>query len=290
MATNVFTSPYDIKNEPLLKQQLIDRGFTFSSVAHAFWRAQRDSITITFYQSGKILIQGWGADQVAHEIMTGMEHIPLLEEFSGIQSWIGTDEAGKGDFFGPLVVAAVFSTQADLKKFMLAEVQDSKNLTDKKISAIARQLTHRFRHSIVLLAPEKYNQLYEQFGNLNSLLASVHADAIDKLLQHVQCDIVLSDKFANESLLIKALLDKGHRFKLVQKTKAEENPAVAAAAILARDRFLDYLSQLTATYHLEFPKGAAEKAVAIGRLFKQKYGLNQLVNVAKLHFKTIHNL
>jgi len=290
MAINVFSTPYDIRNESILKHNLQHQGFIFTNVAHAFWRAQRDKITITFYQSGKILIQGWGADQIAHEILSDMDHIPILEEFPGIQSWIGTDEAGKGDFWGPLVVAAVFSTKTELKKLMLAEVQDSKNLTDKKISIVARQLKKHFQHEIVLIAPEKYNQLYAQSCNLNSLLASVHAEAIDLLLQRVQCDLVLSDKFANESLLVNALLKKGRRIKLVQKTNAEENPAVAAAAILARNSYLEYLIQLSATYGMEFSKGSAEKAIATGRLFKQRFGSDQLSKVAKLHFKTINNI
>lgn len=200
-------------------------------------------------------------------------------------SLIGTDESGKGDFFGPLVIAGIFieGNQEDIIRSI--GVQDSKNLTDVQSKAIAIKLK-QYPHSVVVIGPEKYNSLYEKIGNLNKLLAWGHGRVIENLLTEVDCQNVLSDQFGNESLIKNALLEKGKSVNLMQRHRAEENIVVAAASILARAAFLNYMDKMSREFNVEIPKGANKKVVSIGKKLVSEYGSDVLVKVSKQHFKT----
>ncbi len=199
---------------------------------------------------------------------------------------IGVDESGKGDYFGPLVIAGVYVDAARSEALQAAGVRDSKTLSDKAIAAMAASIKSTCPHSIVLVGNERYNQLYSRIGNLNRLLAWGHARVIENLLAEVDCGVALSDQFANEGLIKNALLEKGQSIKLLQRTKAESNIAVAAASILARHAFVENINALGREFGLTFPKGASQATLKAARNFAQRFGRDQLVKVAKLHFKT----
>ena len=289
MNSNVFSTPMDTAREPDLKKFLQKKGFMFSAVNHAFWKAQHGGISVIFYRSGKLVIQGAGAVEFAQSFLEippqnqGLEHIPDLN------AWIGTDEAGKGDFFGPLVVAAVYVTKENVRNLVLLQVQDSKKMTDKKIQHVAAQIRQKFNYALKIIEPAEYNRIYQQYNNLNKLLARAHGDVITELIAKFNCDAVLIDKFGNETLLQDELQLKD-RTQLVQLERAEINPAVAAAAILARGSFVDALARLSQKYHIVLPKGAAEQVVTAGKQFIREHGQPNLKNVAKLHFKTANKL
>jgi ribonuclease HIII len=201
------------------------------------------------------------------------------------RSRIGIDESGKGDYFGPLVVAAVHVTpdiEPDLK---LMEVRDSKKISDGRVLEIARDLRQVCKHSIVAIGPQRYNELYAKIGNLNRLLAWGHARALENLLAQTDCDLAISDQFGDERYVLNALLEKGKRIQLVQRTKAEEDLAVAAASILARAEFLLRLKRLSEEVGTALPKGASNVELA-ARMVVKKHGKDRLGTVAKLHFKT----
>lgn len=286
MSQNVFSTYFDLNEEPILRKKLERQGFKFCKINYAFWQAKKDALSITFFNSGKLLIQGWGADRFATKFLAVREKINGLEHIENLESWIGTDESGKGDFFGPLTVAAVFVTREKLKDLILLEVQDSKSISDKKILTVAQKIKAGFSFATITIKPDHYNQLYQQYKNLNQLLAGAHAQAIERILNKVNCRVVLSDKFGDEALISNALLKKGRHVSLVQQTKAETNPAVAAASIIARAEFLNYLAQLSRKYKIDFPRGCSNQVIQTGKLFAKKYGLDQLEKVAKLHFKT----
>ncbi|MBH0197256.1 MAG: ribonuclease HIII [Nitrospira sp.] len=199
---------------------------------------------------------------------------------------IGIDESGKGDYFGPLVIAAVFvdaTTQGELK---LMEVRDSKKISDGRILEMAPDIKTICPHSVIAIGPQKYNELYAKIKNLNRLLAWGHAKALENLLERVPCERAISDQFGNERLILNALQDKGRTIVLEQRTKAESDLAVAAASILARAEFLLRLKRLSNEVGTTLPKGASPTVELAARMVIKKHGRDRLGHVAKLHFKT----
>jgi ribonuclease HIII len=196
---------------------------------------------------------------------------------------IGVDESGKGDYFGYLVVAAVYCK--DEKKLKELGIRDSKKIPDQSIRKLALQIKKICEFNIVKISPEKYNHLYKKFGSLNKLLAWGHARAIENLLSKVKCDNVIIDKFTDESVVKDSLMELGKKAKLVQNIKGESDVVVAAASILARDEFLATLRNLGRDIGLVLPKGATHVEETAKEIAK-KYGADMLENVAKIHFKT----
>ncbi len=198
----------------------------------------------------------------------------------------GTDESGKGDFFGPLVIAAV---ACDFKQGVaLAEwgVADSKKLSDARAAKLADEIRNaHIPHAVVAIGPEKYNELYAKFKNLNRMLAWGHARAIENLLEQVDVDIVIADQFGDESLIERALFEKGRRIRLVQMPHGEQDIAVAAASVLARAEFLRRLAALGKELGVTLPKGAGAPVDAAGRQIIRDRGLDAIARIAKLHFK-----
>jgi ribonuclease HIII len=199
---------------------------------------------------------------------------------------IGIDESGKGDYFGPLVIAAVFvdtSSEADLA---LMGARDSKKISDGRILELAPDIRRACRHSVVAIGPQRYNELYAKIRNLNRLLAWGHARALENILQQVDCTLAISDQFGDEQLILNALQAKGKKVRLVQRTKAETDLAVAAASVLARAEFLHRLQRLSQEIGTSLPKGASPAVELAARMVIKKHGRERLGAVAKLHFKT----
>lgn len=199
---------------------------------------------------------------------------------------IGIDESGKGDYFGPLVIAAVFVTPTSEQDLALMQVRDSKKISDGRILEMAPDIRLLCPHSVVAIGPQRYNELYAKIKNLNRLLAWGHARALENLLQQVDCELAIADQFGDERLILTALQEKGKRIRLVQRTKAESDLAVAAASILARADFLLRLQRLSQEVNTTLPKGASASVALAGRMVVKKYGRDRLGAVAKLHFKT----
>ncbi|MEQ1680113.1 MAG: ribonuclease HIII [Nitrospira sp.] len=199
---------------------------------------------------------------------------------------IGIDESGKGDYFGPLVIAAVFvdaTTQGELR---LMQVRDSKKISDGRILEMAPDIKTICPHSVIAIGPPKYNELYAKIRNLNRLLAWGHAKALETLLERVTCERAISDQFAHERLILSMLQEKGRKIVLEQRTKAESDLAVAAASILARAEFLLRLNRLSSEVGTTLPKGASPAVELAAKMIVKKHGQERLGLVAKLHFKT----
>jgi ribonuclease HIII len=197
---------------------------------------------------------------------------------------IGVDESGKGDYFGPLVIAACYVGSEHLAE--LDGVKDSKKLTDKQSLAIAARIRATCPHSIISIGPAKYNELYGKFRNLNKLLAWGHARAIENVLEVQPSELVISDQFADPAGLKKQLFEKGQQIRLESRVRAESDIAVAAASILARAEFLRRLAALGEQFGMELPKGAGSPVLVAGKKFVTTIGVEKLGEVAKLHFKT----
>ena len=207
----------------------------------------------------------------------------MTPEDSGV---IGIDEAGKGDYFGPLVIAAVHVDSRSAEVIAKAGVRDSKALSDRRVLALGPVIAGACPTSVVAIGPERYNALYAKIGNLNRLLAWGHARVLENLLEQVTCSRAISDQFGDARLLERALLERGRTISLVQQPRAEEHPAVAAASVVARAEFLRRLAALGTRFGLALPKGAGPPVLTAGRAFIRDHGRELLAQVAKLHFRT----
>lgn len=207
-------------------------------------------------------------------------------------AWVGTDEAGKGDYFGALTVAGVYVDPSIREILHTLGVRDGKQLSDSQVRKLAQEMWTRCGNNISCLSlePTLYNRRYARFResgrNLNHLLASLHAEVIRDLLERADCHHVLVDRFAKEEVLETELqVALNPNIKLVQMPKAESDIAVAAASIIARDIFLQQLEQLSNRYQIQLPKGASQ-VIDAGKQFVQQHGAEPLRHVAKLHFRT----
>lgn len=205
---------------------------------------------------------------------------------------IGTDESGKGDYFGPMVIAGIWLDESTKAKLEVIGIKDSKLLSDKRCRELATKIREicNGKFEEIEIPPERYNELYDQFKkegkNLNHLLAWGHARAIESLLGRQTCSHAVADQFGDEKFILSKLMEKGKGLELVQIPKGERYIAVAAASILARDRFLSRMEMLSQEYGIVLPKGASDMVVQPARLIVERKGIGELKKVAKLHHKT----
>ncbi len=203
--------------------------------------------------------------------------------------WIGTDEAGKGDYFGPLVVVGVYVNDECRNDFLAKGITDGKKVSNSRIRKLADWMWKHYEQHIVVKQkmPEDYNLLYNTLRNrgqnLNTMLAHLHVEVIQTLADRTGANHALVDQFAINDIIIPKLMQSDINGKL--ETKAERDIAVAAASIIARDAFLTGIETLSRKYELRLPRGAYRVAEA-GKEFIKLHGANALGNVAKLHFRT----
>ncbi len=279
-----------------LEEGLKARGYKFKTVAHAKFGASHDNVSLSLFKSGKLLIQGKGTSEfvqfflepeIIKEIRFGYEEV--LEGFTGDR--IGVDESGKGDYFGPLVVAGVFLNAASERKLRDANVRDSKKISPGKIMELRKLIRRECRYSVVAIGPERYNQLYITMGNLNKILAWGHARVIENILTKTSCRKAILDKFGHKELVLNALMKKGRSIEVEQKVRGESDMAVAAASILARGEFVLRLKKLSEEFEVKLPLGnKKDLVIAAGKSVVKKAGMDALVQVGKIHFKTTREI
>lgn len=200
--------------------------------------------------------------------------------------WIGLDESGKGDYFGPLVVAAVQVSTSQTGLLIHWGAKDSKKLSDKRTIELSDKIRKVFPHSIVAIGPEKYNSLYSKIKNLNRLLAWGHARALENLLERGNAERAVADQFGDERLIREALLKRGRKIRLEQRHRAEDDLAVAAASIIARAEFLQGLGKLSRESGFSLPKGASDKVKQAALEILRETSEEELKKVVKWHFRT----
>ncbi len=284
-----------------LRVLLDDRGWNFSEQPYARWKAARDKTNVVAYNSGKLTVQGGGTGEfvtfllepeILHTFTFGYEEEPEAEE--AVDPHGGIDESGKGDFFGPLCIAGVYADAVTGPKLREIGCCDSKLIkSSKKIFELSVKIREIAGNgwTVVVLNPEAYNRLYNQFGNLNRLLAWGHARAIENLLEKVpSCPRMLSDKFGDERLIQRALQTRGRNIQMDQRTKAESDVAVAAASILSREQFLRGMAKLSGELGVELPRGGGPQVKIAGRQLMEKFGASVFERCAKTHFKTWNEL
>jgi ribonuclease HIII len=270
--------------------------------------------TAIMYQSGKLVISGHAPafDQAVATVQAvGKPVAPKrppasstaaapAEAPSENEPHIGTDEAGKGDFFGPLVTAGVYVDDRVAKLLRALNVRDSKTVSDPELRVLAgniRDVVEEQKRAVIVLAPRRYNELYGQMRsegkNLNTLLAWTHTRVIEDLIRHgLQPKFILSDQFGDKRYIESRLLvdTRLSGVPVIQMHRAEADVAVAAASILARDAFLRWLEQAGKALGLTIPKGASPKVIETGRLLVARLGADGLKEYAKVSFKTMEKV
>jgi ribonuclease HIII len=298
---NSYTHALTSDQVAALRSLLERQGFEFSPKPYTIFFAQKNKLSVAVYEKGpKILVQGRGVEEfvqfelepkILGEAKLGYEEVHSPEMF---EAHFGIDESGKGDFFGPLVIAGVYVDRGIARQLLDTGVQDSKRIgSDARIRALAegiRKITIGLTNK-VLIGPAKYNELYRDFGNLNSLLGWGHARVIENLLQKKpDCPRALSDQFADAKVIERALLAHGQKIRVEQRTKAESDIAVAAASILAREAFIDWLEEKGKTLGLRLERGVSPGVKEAARRLVESRGAAALREVAKIHFKTAHEV
>ncbi len=296
MKTNSHTFKINEQQQIELKQLLGHSKYTPEKVPHTQIAVSIPNCRINLYNSGKLLIQGKAAEEwisftleteILKGIVLGYEELQDPEAF---KPHMGIDESGKGDFFGPLVIASAYVDEKLVDKLREMGVRDSKKISSDNVALnMARDIKKLLgdRCAMVTIGPRSYNRMYSKIRNVNKILAWGHARAIEDLLQKVpDCPRALSDKFGPTHQIEQALMEKGKQIKLDQRTKAESDPAVAAASILARAGFLYALKKMGKTYDFEVPKGASEKVRRQAEKLVADKGPGILLETAKCHFKT----
>ena len=291
-----FTYPLTEDQQILLTEVLQSGNYRPIVVPYANVAAETDKCKIILYQSGKCLVQGSAAQEfvtfvlepkVLGHVGVGYEEMLNPEAYS---PHMGIDESGKGDFFGPLVIAGAYADNALAKTMLAMGVKDSKNISsDKKAHQLARDIRGLLgrRFSIVMIGPQAYNRLYAKFRSVNAMLSWGHARAIENLLEQVpECPRAISDQFGDKEQVKRALMTRGRKVELVQRHRAEADVAVAAASILARAAFLNALDKLHKDYGKKFPKGASDQVKTAAEDLVKQHGASILLQTAKCHFRT----
>lgn len=277
--------------QALLRQRLEGGDFTYRPVDHAHFSARGEGVVATLYRSGKLVVQGASSEAFAVRYLEdaapaeGATPRTTLDVPADIDL-VGCDEAGKGDWFGPLVAVAVRLTGAERAALREGGVADSKRLADSTCLRLGAAIRERYPTAIEALDPPEYNEAYARTGNLNDLLADLHARCIRRVAR--PGDAVLVDRFARESLLEQRL--SGANVQLHQRVRAEAETAVAAASLVARAVFLERLAALSDETAVDLAKGAGDPADDAARRFTLLHGREALGRVAKLHFKNTQRL
>lgn len=279
-----------IDNSGLTSSQIILKDYNYEF--DAIQEGKKIKVLLYFGKKGlKLVVQGDQKSSLFNVVNNLVCEEPVLElaEASVVEpeSYIGTDEAGKGDIFGPLVIAAVFVNEQSKKELFKIGVRDSKDIKDPQIDLLAEKIKSICNgcYSILNLRPEFYNKKYEEYHNLNHLLSYGHSKTIKNLLDNIDAKTVISDKFSNRGLEIHRDKDFSH-VEFINTEKAERFIGVAAASILARNTFNNWFYEQE-LLGINFPKGAGEKAQSFLKSYIKQNRSSSLVSFAKLHFKTI---
>lgn len=289
-----FTISLSGEQVELLRHALSEACWELSGGDYCHFKAKKEKTSLAMYLSGKLVVQGGGTADFVEFILEPLVLKQCLEdpaESENFSPHAGIDESGKGDFFGPLVIACAYvGSREQADELRAAGVRDSKQIkTDAAILKIAGEIRRILNGKIGLIAigPEAYNRLYASVGNLNRLLAWGHARALENLLELVpDCPEAIADQFGSEHLIRNALMTRGRRIRLIQRTRAESDMAVGAASILARAEFVRRMDVLSTGRPSPLPRGAGPAVDAAAREIAAEGGREALSKVAKMHFRT----
>ena len=292
--TNVFVlSPQEGRH---LSDALHQAGYEFRNLQHALFQARGEGVVVSLYKSGKLVVQGKGSDAWHTQYMGSKEVAPSKKAapakssgvFPSADDSIGSDEAGKGDTFGPLVVAAVSIPKEKAELLQSSKVADSKTIDDQRIRVLGPWIRENFDFEIRCLMPKQYNQEWQSAGsNVNTLLTQLHSDCLGELVARSGFQDIVVDRFSPSCPVSKRLLGVHPSLRVVEVPRAEAHLAVAAASVLAREQFLIGMVELSSAWAMTIPRGSGSPVPPALRKFLQMHGAGEFGQVAKLHFKNV---
>ncbi|MEC8306606.1 MAG: ribonuclease HIII [Chlamydiota bacterium] len=278
----------------MVKKSIKQREMLCSQPPHTQFQAREEGVVLTLYLSGKMTLQGKRRAAFFQEVLSRYISIPSTvcpQPPSFHQGHIGSDETGKGDFFGPLVVTALSADTKGLERLKAWGVRDSKQMKDRLIVDSVEKIKTSFPYYTLLIPPEEYNAIYPKYPNLNHLLAALHVEAISRLMEIDNLppskQLVIIDRFAPESTLSLAFSHGKISPTWYQYPKAESlSLAVAAASMIARADFLKGWRLLEDRMGYPLPKGAGPPVLTKAREILKKEGFAKLDLCCKKHFST----
>lgn len=297
---STYTIKLDDAQMEKLRASVGRRGWQPFEVAYARFAFKGPDVNVTAYESGKVVVAGKGTEEfvtmtieseVTQVAKLGYDEVLHPDWF---EAHAGLDESGKGDFFGPVIAATVIGQKSMIETWRQAGVQDSKRVTESQILKFDDLI--RGTHGVVVktcfCSMPKYNELMARpRANLNLLLAWLHGTALTQALAERPVPWGLLDQFTEQPLVQRELTKKGVKdFELKMRTKAEEDPVVAAASVVARAAYVREMQKLSQRFGAKLQKGAGplvkvQAAEIIGR-----FGAKGLGDFAKLHFRTAYEV
>ncbi|MCP4091962.1 MAG: ribonuclease HIII [Planctomycetes bacterium] len=278
-----------------LRAELNEAGFEFRKLQHALFQARGEGVVASMYRSGKLVVQGSGAEAwhvrylgATETVKTKEKSVAAPEGLPDIADSFGSDEAGKGDTFGGLTVCAVAVPAESSELLMSSRVADSKSLNDDLIGTLSPWIKENFPFALRVLGPAEYNQRWQEAGsNVNKLLAQLHFECLKEL--HDRCGFLnaVVDRFSPSAPVSSRLRVVAPQMKVVEVPRAERHAAVAAASVIARDAFLTNMQELSQQWAMDFPLGSGAPVPRAMRKFLQLHSAGDMQQVTKIHFKNV---
>src|SRR5277367_3071985 len=297
---STYTLKLDDAQMEKLRSILSSRGWEAFDVAYARYAFKGRDCNVTAYESGKLVVAGKGTQEfVAMTLEPEITKAPKLGYDEVLHpDWFelhaGLDESGKGDLFGPVIAATVIADKTAIEGWIKAGVKDSKKIAESQIIKLDKMIreTHGVAVSTCFCGMEKYNLLMSKpHANLNRLLAWQHATALTQALRVKKAPRGLLDQFSKQPLVQRELAKMGTKdFDLQMRTKAEEDPVVAAASVVARAEFVRQMHTLSKAFGGPLQKGAGPLVKEQAAQIIERFGARALGNFAKLHFRTAYEV
>ena len=258
---------------------------------YAKWQLKPENCVITCYTSGKTVFQGKDANVYATAFMQGQDEIPNAATTNQYPQ-AGSDEVGTGDYFGPVCVCASYVIHDDVDFLIKLGVRDSKQMSDADMLKIGPLLMERIPHSLLIVLPQKYNRVHES-NNLNAIKAKLHNQAYINLAKKIELpSFKIIDQFTPETSYYRYLKNEPQIIHGIHfETKAEDKYlSVAVGSIISRYGFLKTWEEMEKKYNMTLPKGSGDKVDIVAKAFVERYGLERLGEIAKLHFKNTEKI
>lgn len=265
------------------------------------WRMVNISGAVAvMYTSGKLVIQG--KENLVNEVLDQALGSEKLKDddvssigLSEADLIVGCDEAGKGEFFGPLVLAACYIPIEMRDEIVGLGVDDSKKLTDDKIITIVEKLQEKVLFELNIVNPGRLNQRWRKIKNISEIMAQEYAVIIKKVSNEIgdfkKQGAIVVDRFTKISSRMEKSLDEvgismgGDGVKCVQIPNGERYLSVAVASVLARAKYLEVMNDYELEYERKFPRGYSG-VVEFSEKFIEDFGSEVFQSVAKTFFKT----
>ena len=282
-----------LKLKSIQEEQLFKTFSEFQTTPpqYAKWQLKPENCVITCYTSGKTVFQGKDANVYAAAFMEVQDEISTPTT-TGRYPQAGSDEVGTGDYFGPVCVCASYVAKDDVDFLIKLGVRDSKQMSDADMLKIGPLLMERIPHSLLIVPPQKYNQVHES-NNLNAIKAKLHNQAYINLAKKIELpSFKIIDQFTPETSYYRYLKNEPQIVRGIHfETKAEDKYlSVAVGSIISRYGFLKTWEEMEQKYNMTLPKGSGDKVDIVAQAFVERYGLERLGEIAKLHFKNTEKI